>query len=270
MADVKRLFIGNLPYSLATDDLRQLVAEIAPGSSADVVMDRMTGRSKGFGFITAPTSSAADILMARLNGRELAGRTVVVNEARPMEARASRRFFDSPSAAYPEPPPLELAVVETVAELDPSREVIGIVEAVGRDLVAYFSAHPEEMKRMPHRQFEELVAEIWARMGYEVELRQQTRDGGIDVIAMRRAEANLRFLIQCKRPEPHKKVSVETVRSLLGVKLDQGGSKAILATTVTFTRDAQQMLDQHRWELEGRDYDGLLDWLGRVPPGRHH
>jgi HJR/Mrr/RecB family endonuclease len=124
--------------------------------------------------------------------------------------------------------------------------------------------HPEEMKRMPHRKFEELVAAIWDRLGYKVELQQQTRDGGIDVIAVRRAEVNIRVLIQCKRPEPHKKVSVEAVRSLLGVKTDQGGSKAILVTTVTFTPDAQQLLDRHRWELEGRDYDGLLDWLHRT------
>lgn len=260
--DLKKLYIGGLPYSMTVACLSQIVSEIAPGSTADIVHDRMTGRSAGFGFITAPNSAAVDILIACLNSSTVGGRALTVNEARPMEPR--RRGFGSTSTRFPEISQLHVAVAEHVAELNSSNEVITLVNVFEHDLVAHFATHPEEMKSMNPHLFERLIADIWTRMGYEVELQKQTRDGGIDVIAMRRSEADLRFLIQCKRPAPNKKVSVEVVRSLLGVKQDHGGSKAILATTVPFTNDARLFLDRHKWDLEGRDYDGLLDWLSRA------
>ena len=120
---------------------------------------------------------------------------------------------------------------------------------------------PEELLQLTPRQFEELIAELWERFGYQVELTKRTRDGGRDVVAVRRAEAELRFLIECKRNHLSHKVGVSLVRALYGVKMHEKATKAILATTSSFTQTAKEFFEQHRWELEPRDYQGVLDWI---------
>jgi len=121
--------------------------------------------------------------------------------------------------------------------------------------------NPAELFHLSPRNFEELVAEIWKRFGYVVELTSQTRDGGRDIIAVKEAEVNVRFLIECKRYERRRKVGVQMVRSLYGVKLDECATKAILATTSSFSSAAKDFFDRHIWELEARDYDGVIDWI---------
>lgn len=74
------------------------------------------------------------------------------------------------------------------------------------ELIEFFARHPDEMRLMPHRRFEELIAEVFKRLGYEVELTKQTHDRGVDVIAIRHSEVPTRFLIQCKRLAPGKNV----------------------------------------------------------------
>ena len=117
------------------------------------------------------------------------------------------------------------------------------------------------MLQLDPRQFEELVAEIWRTLGYETELTTRTKDGGRDVIAVRKLEANVRFLIECKRYGPSHKVGVELVRALHGVTTHEKATKGILATTSTFTRGAKSFFDDHMWELEPRDFDGVVDWV---------
>lgn len=82
-----KLYVGNLPYSTTGDDLRQLFAEFGEVESADVISDRETGRSKGFGFVELSTPEAAKAAIEAMNGKEQGGRNLVVNEARPREDR---------------------------------------------------------------------------------------------------------------------------------------------------------------------------------------
>jgi HJR/Mrr/RecB family endonuclease len=112
------------------------------------------------------------------------------------------------------------------------------------------------------RQFEELIAEIWSRFGYTVELTSQTRDGGYDVVAVKRSiETNTRHLIECKRYRTDRKVDVSVVRKLYGVKQLESATKAILATTSTFTEPAKRLLEEKVWELDGKDYQDILTWI---------
>jgi RNA recognition motif-containing protein len=83
----KRIYVGNLSFSTTSDDLRQAFGEFGQVSNASVVSDRETGRSRGFAFVEM--DSGADEAIAALNGRELSGRTLTVNEARPREERRS-------------------------------------------------------------------------------------------------------------------------------------------------------------------------------------
>lgn len=89
----KRLFVGNLPYSIDDQQLASLFGEMGTVTTATVIIDRMTGRAKGFGFVEMSTDEEADKAVKELNGREVDGRQMVVNEARPMEERAPRGDF---------------------------------------------------------------------------------------------------------------------------------------------------------------------------------
>lgn len=141
------------------------------------------------------------------------------------------------------------------------RTIIDIAKAVDEKLVAYFFRHPDELKTMNRRLFEKLVAELFHGFGYEVELTKQTRDGGKDIIAIKQDEIKVKYLIECKRPDPGGYVNVQTVRELYGVKSSEGATKGIIVTTAYFSKDAKDFFDKHKWELEGKQYEDLRQWL---------
>ena len=85
-----KLYVGNLPYSVRDADLEQAFAEFGSVTSAKVMMERDTGRSKGFGFVELGSDAEAQAAIAGVHGQNLGGRDLVVNEARPMEPRAPR------------------------------------------------------------------------------------------------------------------------------------------------------------------------------------
>lgn len=82
-----RLYVGNLSYSVTSSDLQALLEQHGTVKSAEVVSDRVTGRSKGFGFVEMDSEGEAEAAITALNGQEHEGRTLTVNEARPREAR---------------------------------------------------------------------------------------------------------------------------------------------------------------------------------------
>ncbi|MGA1576054.1 MAG: RNA recognition motif domain-containing protein, partial [Burkholderiaceae bacterium] len=85
-----KLYVGNLPYSVRDDDLHQAFSAFGAVSSAKVMMERDTGRSKGFGFVEMGSDSEAQAAIEGMHGQSLAGRALVVNEARPMAPRPPR------------------------------------------------------------------------------------------------------------------------------------------------------------------------------------
>ena len=85
-----KLYVGNLPYGVRDADLEQAFSQFGSVTSAKVMMERDTGRSKGFGFVEMGSDAAAQEAINGMNGQSLGGRNVVVNEARPMESRPPR------------------------------------------------------------------------------------------------------------------------------------------------------------------------------------
>jgi len=83
----KKLYVGNLPYTVSDSDLQNLFAAHGTVQSAQVIMDRDTGRSKGFGFVEMDNDQQAQAAIAALNGQDFNGRSLTVNEARPREDR---------------------------------------------------------------------------------------------------------------------------------------------------------------------------------------
>ncbi len=86
----KKLYVGNLSYDTNQETLKNLFSEAGTVESATVITDKMTGRSKGFGFVEMSTEEEAEKATSLFNGKELDGRSITVNEARPQEPRFNR------------------------------------------------------------------------------------------------------------------------------------------------------------------------------------
>jgi cold-inducible RNA-binding protein len=90
-----KLFVGSLPWSTTSEELRELFAQAGTVESADVIFDKMSGRSKGFGFVVMATNEEAQKAIEMFHEKEFNGRNLVVNVARPKEDRPPRRDFDN-------------------------------------------------------------------------------------------------------------------------------------------------------------------------------
>ena len=85
-----KLYVGNLPYQTNDEELRKTFSEAGAVEEAVVIMEKMTGRSRGFGFVTMADQDGADKAIETFNGKDFGGRVLVVNEARPLQPRAPR------------------------------------------------------------------------------------------------------------------------------------------------------------------------------------
>ena len=90
----KKLYVGGLSYDTTEDGLKEAFAKAGTVESAVIITDKMSGRSKGFGFVEMSSEEEAKKAIEMWDGKELDGRTIKVNEARPMEERPPRRDFD--------------------------------------------------------------------------------------------------------------------------------------------------------------------------------
>lgn len=149
------------------------------------------------------------------------------------------------------------------------RMIVDVSDAINAKLIAFLHRNPRGLYMLKPRQFEELVAELFSGFGFDVELTAATRDGGRDIVAVKKCGvAALKYLIECKRYAQSKKIGVAFVRALHGVTAKEGANKGILATTGEFSRPAQTYLTEVPWLLEGRDFNGLVRWLDLYQKGR--
>ena len=135
--------------------------------------------------------------------------------------------------------------------------------SIEREVLAYFGRHPELLHSLPPRKFEELVASVFRQSGFEVELTPESRDGGIDIIAVQRdgfAGSSL-HLIECKRYLPHNTVGIGVVQRLLGVVEQHRATKGIVVTTSSFTCDAMVVAESARHRLVLNEYSKVAAWL---------
>ena len=88
----KKIYVGNLPFSATNESLSELFGRFGSVDSSKIVTDRDTGRSKGFGFVEMSDSGEADAAIEKLHGSDMGGRSLTVNEARPMEPRTGGGF----------------------------------------------------------------------------------------------------------------------------------------------------------------------------------
>ena len=124
------------------------------------------------------------------------------------------------------------------------------VEEISEELIRYLAQNPNKMNDLTPRKFEELVAELFRDMGYDVELTPAFNDGGFDIRAVRKTEVGIGLcFIECKRYSS-KKVGVEIVRKLYGVVESEGATSGLVVTTSFFTRGAFDFRDRNRYRLD--------------------
>jgi hypothetical protein len=140
------------------------------------------------------------------------------------------------------------------------------------DLALYqaLCAHPELLRTLEWRAFEKLLADALETFGYAVELQRGTKDGGVDIFAVRNDHFGAaKYILQAKRWS--NRVSVEPVRELLFLQAHHRATKCCLATTSSFTKGALELGNQYRWQLDLRDWEGLQAWVreaARLKSGR--
>lgn len=188
-----------------------------------------------------------------------------VNER--VETDEIQNFF----AQFGEDPEGEQIIAATELLAPGASKVIRVdVADINDELIAYLAKHPEKMRDMPARKFEELVADLFKSKGYEVRLTPRTRDGGYDVHAIQRSGiGTLLVIIECKRYAAENKVGVEIVRGLYGVVEQHRATQGIIATTSYFSSDAKNFHNDVQYRLALADFDAmcsmLAEWKAQKP-----
>ena len=168
----------------------------------------------------------------------------------------------------------ELPSIRSVNRLYVSRDknpasTVEHLSRVNAGLIESLSNRPHLLNQLEPRAFEEVVAELWGRMGYSVTLTPRSRDGGKDIYALHHSEVgDILYVIECKKYSPDRPVGVEIVRSLYGVAQQERATMGIVATTSTFTKGAKEFQSKVPHQLSLHDYEMLANWLVKASATR--
>ena len=149
---------------------------------------------------------------------------------------------------------------DTQLRLD-RRTIDDVISTMNMQRMLELRADPARLFELSPRDFEHLIRELFSEFGFDVELTKRTRDGGIDIVAVRHRTYLQKYLIEVKLYRADRKVGVEVVRALHGVAEDAGATNAVLVTTSGFTSKAAEYIERNRWLLEGRDFEDIVQWL---------
>lgn len=156
---------------------------------------------------------------------------------------------------------------ETDEEIDKKESAIIILSPVNDRLLKYLSENPEAFYQLKDRKFEEVMAEIYSKLGYKVELTKATRDGGKDII-IRRPEilGDFIYYVECKKYAPNNPVGIGLVKNLVGTVDADRVNGGILATTSYFTPDARKFVTDNKYDyqIQMHDYNKIREMLNRV------
>jgi len=122
--------------------------------------------------------------------------------------------------------------------------------------------NPTELYQLSPRRFEELIAEIFIRKGYDVELTPTTHDGGIDIYAASKNDlGSFLYLVECKKYKPTKKVGVKVIRDLYGVLSKENATYGIIVTTSDFTKPAHEFQEDIEFKMSLKNFNSIQKWL---------
>lgn len=130
------------------------------------------------------------------------------------------------------------------------------------ELVKELKKSPEKLHEVNSRQFEQIIADLFHDMGWDVELTKATRDGGRDILAyLNTGVVKLLCLIEAKKHRKDRPVGVQLVRNLYGTFCDEQANSAMLVTTSHFTAEAKKFQEKHKYQLSLKDYTDVFGWL---------
>lgn len=179
---------------------------------------------------------------------------------------AHRRFLQEWEAAHFIEPLFEEACDDALFDSD---DVV-LVDPKGYwdRLITELLARPDDLRELGDRMFEELTAELLTRDGFDARLTPKSRDGGYDVLALRRLGiVDLMYLVECKRYARARKVGVQVVRSLYGVVSRKRANAGLIVTTSSFSRPAQLERRDFGSQMALKDYDDIVQWMRNLRRG---
>jgi len=191
-------------------------------------------------------------------------------EDMPIGERATRRSYDDLFEEFREALEFLESVefsqlwVPTTPELLTAEEFVFVDRKIAEEIVN----RPSLLFAVDPRFFEELIGSIYGDLGYKVILTKRTRDDGRDIICLARKDGmDIKLIIECKRYAPRRKITVSQVRSLYGVAQSERVTRAILATTSSFSEPARAFATPHVWQLSLFDYDILMRMIRKYAIG---
>jgi len=136
---------------------------------------------------------------------------------------------------------------------------------ISEELTAHLLDDPNAMHQISPRKFEELVAYLMERHGYEVNLTQQSRDGGIDIFGLKSdGFGNILTIVDCKKYSPNNPVRIEAVRRMYGILQAENASHGMIATTSRFTPDAKKYASRFEYQLSLKNHSDILQWIQKT------
>jgi len=251
-----------MPPAVSGREIAELLKPHGTLKSIDVYGDVRPTVYPSFGFVAFVDEGSVSAAATAVHDSQYRGRRLVARALRIADHPGSSSVVLTsrwrPNEIQPE------GASETIKpQTENAAPAVEVISRVNARLLSRILKEPEILKSdlVTSRLFEEIVAEIWKGFGYAVELTKRTRDGGRDVVAVRSQYVDERYLIECKRPVSDRKIDVRTIRELYGVTAHERATKGILATTSRFSPDALAFIDDHRWQLDAKDYDGVIRWL---------
>ena len=173
-----------------------------------------------------------------------------------------------------------LRVLQSIDE--PSPLLVQALDTLTTELIAYLKRQPQRLYELDPHTFEEIVAEVLASFGWQVDLTPKSKDGGYDIFALSpngKAGVETTWLIECKRWAKDRPVGIDVVRALYGANaaMNHPAGMLMLATTSNFTRGSKELQSTHfdrsstrvkasSYPLALKDYEGILDWLNTYRP----
>ncbi|WP_415881724.1 restriction endonuclease [Neptuniibacter sp. QD34_54] len=147
-------------------------------------------------------------------------------------------------------------------EIIESPEIKTSFSDIYQELTEYLIRNPKAMYELEPRKFEELIAYIMQQHGYEVELTQQTRDGGVDIYALKHSDfGSLLTIVDCKKYSENHPVGVSLVREMIGTMHLENASHSMIVTSSRFTKDSTVLAEQHKYKMSLKGHADILTWM---------
>lgn len=145
------------------------------------------------------------------------------------------------------------------------KQITTEIKFVSNELLDTLRRNPEELYSLTPRKFEEVVAEILNRLGYDVTLTSESRDGGKDIYAAKKDSlGSFLYVVECKKYAPTNGVGIGVIQRLHGVVQAEKATAGIVATTSYFTRDSKRFQENCSHQMTLQDYFGLINWLNQI------